>query len=85
MEEHMARFSITLGETQFTAGHCHKCAHLELAVAVEAQTRAAAVEQVREELCGSEHTVELDGLTAVLTITHDDNLLGARSVKVMED
>lgn len=82
----MPRFEVTLGETQFTSGHCHKCAHMELTFGVDAATKAKAVEQIREELCGTEHTVELsDGTTAVLLITHDASLLGTRSVKVFEE
>ena len=81
----MPRFEITLGETQFTAGHCHKCAHMQLTVVAEADTKASAVAQIRDELCGTEHTVELDGCTAVLTITPDSSLFTTRSVKVHEE
>jgi hypothetical protein len=79
------RYEVTLGEVVWTAGHCHKCAHMSLTVPVEADSKSSAVAQVRDELCGTEHTVELDGCTAVLTITPDSALFTARSVKFHEE
>jgi hypothetical protein len=80
----MRQFEITLGETRWTAGHCHKCAHLELTVVVQADRQDEAIDQIREQLCGTEHTIELDGFTAVLHVSGDDSLFTPRSVKVQE-
>jgi hypothetical protein len=87
MEEHMGMYNVTLGEKVWTAGHCHKCAHMELTLGpVTAKSRADAVEHVRQLLCGRSLRVKIPqyDLVARLSITPDDSLFTSRSVKVTE-
>ncbi len=80
----MGTYKVTLGEKKWTAGHCHKCAHMELSVHVRAASRAAAVEQVKENLLGQDFNVRMIDRSATLSITPDASLFTGRSVKVEE-
>lgn len=74
----MKTYIVTLGTTEFTKGHCHKCAQLELAVTVEATDRAAAVAKVRESYCGA---AIVAGAGVVLRVTGNPDHLTVRSVR----
>lgn len=85
----MRTYRVTLGTLDFTSGHCHRCAQLQLDVEVRAADRNAAVVTAMRSVQGRHIELQVpsvDGqrVRATLIVQDDDSLLTNRSVRVEE-